>query len=174
MIASDEKIAKARQLYGRSIDEILSKEPKYDLYQILGAIEVLVGAKIYKKFETSSSERMIFALTWLAREVQNGGFHQYFLNSAGDFWEDVADGLVAIGDHEGWALFRKATDIFPQGTPSKNRLDRQAEMSALDDEQIHRYFGQLTNDYFIKPFPDWGLVFDYVKRNRNAFDLQNA
>ena len=53
MIAPEEKIAEARTTYGRTIQEILAKEPERGIYKVLGAIEVLVGSKIYQKLPTS-------------------------------------------------------------------------------------------------------------------------
>jgi hypothetical protein len=119
MIAPEDFIEKVRVIYGRTIGEILAKEPERDLYDILGAIQTLVGSKIYRKLPTSRAERMVFAFTWMALEVRNGGFHQYFFNSAGDFWQDVMSGLAAIGDEAGLSLFQGTISIFPQGRRSQ-------------------------------------------------------
>jgi len=177
MIAPDERIGKVRATYGRTIQEILAKEPEHDLYEILGAIEVLVGSKISRNLPTSLAERAVFAFTWLAREVQNGGFHQFFVNSAGDFWEDVLNGLVAIGDENGLDLFRRALSIFPDSSPSADRPTRQDQLEELEEQDEDRLWDQLksvTDHYFVAPFPKWELVFQYVKGHRNEFDLRNA
>ncbi len=94
MIAPEEIVQKVRDNYGRTIDEILAKESEHDLYDILGAVQTLVGSKIRRRLQTSGSERMVFALAWMALEVQNGGFHQYFFNTAGDFWRDACVGWI--------------------------------------------------------------------------------
>ena len=44
MIAPEDVIEKVRNTYGQTIDNILAKESQRDLYEILGAIEVLVGS----------------------------------------------------------------------------------------------------------------------------------
>src|SRR5438105_1581463 len=113
MLAPQDRIAKVRAVIGTTVQEIVAKQPHHDLFELLGAIEVLVGSKIHQKLPTSLAERMVFAFTWLAREVQNGGFHQFFFNSAGDYWRDVLDGLVAIGDEQGISFFRRVLSIFP-------------------------------------------------------------
>ena len=177
MIAPDEKIAEARATYGRSIQEILAKEPERGIYKVLGAIEVLVGSKIQQELATSLSERMIFAFTWLAREVQNGGFHQFFVNSAGDFWKDALNGLVAIGDQDGLALFRQALSIFPDSSPSEDRdtrLNQLDELEEQDEDKVWNHFKNATDHYFKTPFPNCELVLDYVKTHPDEFDLQNA
>ncbi len=177
MIASEERIENVRSTYGRTIHEILAKEPDHDLYEILGAIEVLVGSKIQQTLPTSLAERMIFAFTWLAREVQNGGFHQYFVNLAGDFWKDVLAGLSAVGDEDGLISFRRALSIFPDAYPSESRDDRLDELDKLeeqDEDKLWNHFKIATDEYFTDPFPKWELVFDYVKVHSEEFDLRNA
>ena len=177
MIASEETIARARRTYGRSIEEILSKESDHDLFSILGAIEVLVGSKIYQKLPTSPAERMVFSFTWLAREVQNGGFHQFFTNSAGDFWKDILHGLQVIGDDDGKTSFLEVLSIFQNSEPSQDRNDRLDELELLEDEdeeKVWSHFREKTDQYFSAPFPNWQLVFDYVKSHPSEFDLQKA
>jgi hypothetical protein len=144
---------------------------------VLGAIEVLVGSKIYQKLPTSISERMVFAFTWLAREVQNGGFHQFFSNSAGDFWKDVLNGLLQIEDEAGLAAFYETLSIFPKSTPSENRdtrIDQLSELEETKEQELFDHFEKMTQRYYQRPFPDWNAVFDYVKTHPNEYDLQNA
>ncbi len=177
LTAPEDRIEKVRQTVGRTIQDILLKEAQFDVYEILGSIEVLVGSKIFKGLTTSSSERMVFAFTWLAREVGTGGFHQYFINSAGDFWRDVLDGLAAIGDERGKTVFQRTLSIFPNSTPSSNRQYRLEELSALeetDDDKLSDHFNAMTKEYFTNPYPNWRLLFEYVKRHSNEFDLRNA
>lgn len=177
MIASEDKMAEVRQKYGRTVEEILAKAPESDLYKILGAIEVLVSSKIYQKLTTTLGERMVFAFTWLQIEVQNGGFDQYFFNSAGDFWRDVLDGLVAIGDERGLARFRDVISIFPNSSPSPDRFTRQDQLSVLEEQDEERYsqhFETVTRDYYQESFPKWELVYDYVKTHTGEFDLRAA
>ena len=177
MIAPEEKISEARTTYGRTIQEIIAKEPERGIYKVLGAIEVLVGSKIYQNLTTSLAERMVFAFTWLAREVRNGGFHQYFFNSAGDYWKDVLDGLMAIGDEDGLARYRQVLSIFPDSTPSVDRLTRLEQLEKLeeeDEEKVSDHFNRLNQEYFSSPFPKWELVYDYVKTHPEEFDLRGA
>ena len=177
MIAPEEKIAEARSKYGRTIEEILAKERERGIYKVLGAIEVLVGSKIYQKLPTSLAERMVFAFTWLAREARNGGFHQFFFNSAGDYWKDVLDGLTAIGDEDGLARYRQVLSIFPDSMPSVHRLTRLEQLEKLEEEKqetVSDHFNRLNQEYFNNPFPKWELVYNYVKTHPDEFDLQAA
>jgi hypothetical protein len=177
LAAPEEKVESVRTKAGRTIEELLRKESEFDVYALLGAIEVLVGSKIRQGLQISFAERMVFAFTWLAREVQNGGFHQFFVNSAGDFWKDVLDGLVAIGDEDGLKLFRRVLSIFPDSSPPDdrdNRLDQLEQLEEQDEDKVWDHFKNVTDDYFRTPFPKWERVLDYVKTHPDQFDLRNA
>jgi hypothetical protein len=177
LAAPEEKVESVRRQAGRTIEEILGRESQLSTYELLGAIEILVGAKICRGREASFPERMVFGFAWLAREVQNGGFHQFFVNSAGDFWKDVLNGLAAVGDAEGLALFRKVLSIFPDSSSSEdrdNRLDELEKMEEQNEDKVWDHFKSVTDDYFRTPFPKWELVFEYVKTHPAEFDLRNA
>jgi uncharacterized protein DUF4375 len=120
---------------------------------------------------------MVFASTWLAREVQTGGFRQFFINSAGDFWRDILEGLTAIGDQEGESMFRQTLSIFSSSTPSEDRQKRLQQLNALEEENQDRlsvHLSAMTTQYFRKPFPNWELVLAYVKSHPHEFVLHNA
>jgi hypothetical protein len=177
MIAPEHIVERVRVTYGRTVEEIIKKLPERDIHDILGAIHTLVGSKIARKLKTSPAERMLFASTWMVIEVHNGGFHQYFFNSAGDFWKDVLGGLSAIGDEHGFSLFRRVLSIFPNESPSEDRFVRQKQLSELeerDERAVTNHFSRTTDEYFREPFPKWELVLDHVKMHADQFDLQNA
>ncbi len=172
-----EKVESVKRVAGRTVDEILSKESHLDVYAVLGAIDILVGAKICRGCDCSHSERIVFAFSWLAREVGTGGFQQYFINSAGDFWRDVEYGLKAIRDEAGLELFLKAISIFPSAAPSDERETRLQQLSALeekDDERLSEHLNSVTAEYFSNPFPNWNILLNYVKSHKDEFDFRNV
>jgi hypothetical protein len=120
---------------------------------------------------------MVFAFVWLAREVQNGGFHQYFSNSAGDFWKDVLNGLGAIGDEDGKRQFEHVLSIFPGSSLSEDRETRNVQLDELEERDkpntLER-FEEVDSAYAIRPFPRWELILNYVKAHPDEFDLKKA
>jgi len=83
----------------------------------------------------TSSDRRLLALGGLRTEVNNGGFHQYFFNSAGDLVTDALDaaqGADAVGLA---SLIRRALATLNVPDPS-DRLARQAALSRLRPEQF--------------------------------------
>ena len=134
MTASEKIIAEVRAKYGNTIHELLALDAEKHIgsYRILGAMEVFLVSKVSQGLPTSQSERIVFALMGLAREARNNSLSGFFLNSAGDYWKDVLDGLVAISDKEGLLAFNKALSIFPNSTPSKNRSERIDQINIMN------------------------------------------
>ena len=64
----------------------------------------------------------------LVAEVMNGGFDQYFFNSAGDDAPAAIQALNAIGAAKTAALLAKACATFLGGRPSPDWFKRQADL----------------------------------------------
>jgi penicillin V acylase-like amidase (Ntn superfamily) len=61
----------------------------------------------------------------LEAEVNNGGFHQFFYNSAGDNTEDTIQALEIIGAATMAEITRRAAAMFPGRMPPRDRFLRQ-------------------------------------------------
>jgi hypothetical protein len=61
-------------------------------------------------------------------ELNNGGMHQYLLNSSGDFAKETPDVFRRIGAEEAACIVKEANAFFgPDGPP----VHREARMAAL-------------------------------------------
>jgi hypothetical protein len=65
----------------------------------------------------------------LEAELNNGGFDQFFFNSAGDRTAETIAALEAIGASHTAGIVRKAAARFPGGMPPADRDERQALLS---------------------------------------------
>lgn len=107
-----------------------------------------------------SQEQAIYCIWWLEGEVNNGGFHQYFLNSSGDLYAETLSALEAIGANKTKALLERAAQIAFGSNPPTDRDKRIdvleirgdgliEELSPLDDV-FYRYednIEELVNAY---------------------------
>lgn len=92
----------------------------------------------------SSIDEVVDLIDALEGEVNNGGFHQYFYNSAGDRTAETIQALEIIGAFAIADIVKRAAQKFPYGMPPKNRFERQdvlleaypnaAAFRALDEE----------------------------------------
>jgi hypothetical protein len=72
-----------------------------------------------------SMDEVVDLIDALEGEVNNGGFHQYFYNSAGDRTNETIQALEIIEAFAMADIVRRAAQKFPSGMPSKNRFARQ-------------------------------------------------
>lgn len=78
-------------------------------------------------------ERYLRAVLALDMELQNGGFAQYFFNTAGDRWCDALAGLESMGMKQHRLLLEAAIARFGPERPSANRSLRLEQMDAMED-----------------------------------------
>ena len=81
----------------------------------------------------TDAQRRLVALGWLRTEVNNGGFDQYFHNSAGDLAAAARDAALAGGSRELGALIDRALAVLALGDPA-DRAARQERLDELSDD----------------------------------------
>ncbi len=89
--------------------------------------------------------QMIYTTGLLDAEVNNGGFHQYFWNSSGEFSDIALKGLKLIGDKDRAALLEQAIKIYKTEEPTMEQFkekgnddaflksEKTTKLSPLDD-----------------------------------------
>ena len=70
----------------------------------------------------------------LEAEINNGGFDQFFFNSAGDNTQETIEALTAIGAAHTAAIVRSAAGRFPRGRPPQDRDARQTFLEKISPE----------------------------------------
>lgn len=70
-------------------------------------------------------------LTWLDDEVRNGGFSQYFFNSAGELAGYAVAAAEAVGAPKLARIIEKAVSLFGSDGPATDRDERMDQLSAL-------------------------------------------
>ncbi|AOS45962.1 hypothetical protein Verru16b_03053 [Lacunisphaera limnophila] len=126
--------------------------------RMFSVLSLLCSWKYINRKPMSLIERHALALPGLFAEVNNGGFHQYFFNSAGDDWDALDWGFETSGDLKSLERFRKVLAIFPKGSPYRNRAFRWKQLEALGEKE-HEVFEPHTKAFFEAPFPE--LEFSY-------------
>lgn len=104
----------------------------------------------------------------LEREINNGGFSQYFYNSSGDFAHETIISLRAIGAYKTAEILQNAIDQFPGAAVPRDRAMRQEILEQIEskadevwerlDKAFYRYEDKLNE-----------LNMKYIRKNRNSF-----
>ena len=119
------------------------------------------------------AEKIVDLIVWLDLEVDNGGFHQFFNNSAGDKTADTIIALETIGAVLTANILRRAAAMFPGEMPPANRDGRVAilwklfpdpkvfyplneEFYAYPDDLLHRV-EEFKSKNGLPPGPKWQI-----------------
>jgi hypothetical protein len=116
----------------------------------------------------SQPEQIALCVDGLEREVNNGGFEQYFFNSAGDHAHDCLDALEEIGALLMAKLLRKALAIFGPAGPDPDREERGLQLEALGD-RVAPKLEPLDDAFFDYPDDLASLLRTFVEANASAF-----
>lgn len=129
----DDYFEKQYGAMGKTTEEILGHENATNAFTVLGALHWRIGQKAEARGEHSltDTERRLLAAYWVEAEVNNGGFDQYFFNSAGDNAEAALAGLKEMGAAGAAALLEQAMAVFPGGKPPADRFKRQEVMQQI-------------------------------------------
>ncbi len=117
------------------------------------------------RFSALSPFEQVFILVWeVEAEVNNGGFNQFFFNSAGDRANDTASALRAIGAHRAASIVDKATSMFPEGPPL-DRSTRQGILKVIDPEV--ELFDVVNQEFYKYPDDLSALLHKFVIAHRS-------
>lgn len=109
------------------------------------------------------AERTVYSVWELEGEVNNGGFDQYFFNSAHGLL-DVVGALHRIGAAQMAQATQDAFAVFPQPGPSNERFTRQTQLEALTDAQRDG-FNALDERFYQYPDDLESLLAKYAREH---------
>jgi len=105
----------------------------------------------------------------LEREVNNGGFHQFFFNSTGDYSYETIESLKAIGATYTCDLVRAAIDEFPNSSIPEDIIVRRQLMIELWPDSENEKWNELDTKFFEYKDDLNELNLKYVAANRAEF-----
>jgi len=88
----------------------------------------------------SELEQLIFCIWWLEGEVNNGGFHQFFLNSWGDYCLETLSALEKIGADKTKELLERACNVAFNGLPPGDRDQRLDVLDGLSESVLEELY----------------------------------
>lgn len=79
----------------------------------------------------TEAEKHICAVEELDGEVNNGGFAQYYFNSAGNHWREAFEGLAALGARSRHKIMAATIEKFGATPPDNSRKIRNKQLSKM-------------------------------------------
>jgi len=104
----------------------------------------------------------------LEKEINNGGFNQYFTNSSGDFAHETIASLKSIGANKTAELLQQAINQFPNYNVPKDKAKRQ-EILDIIETSANEVWDELDNAFYKYEDNLYDLNIAYLKQNRSFF-----
>ena len=153
---------------GESIDDLIELGSKYEAYEINYVLELALDKKRDAGKELTKEESIALAIQAVDREVNNGGFSQFFYNSSVEFAPIIVDSLKEISCPITAELANKAINYL-----NVDILEPEVIEEALDpdDEVLEEKLGDLDSLFYDGEEDLAGKLFEYVKTNKLAFQV---
>lgn len=104
----------------------------------------------------------------LERQINNGGFNQYFYNSSGDFAHETLTSLRTIGANKTEKILQHAIDQFPKSIVPKDNAERRVIVEQIEDK-ANEAWEQLDQAFYKYDDNLNDLNIEYIKQNRSLF-----
>ena len=158
------------QYSGESAEQLIALAGEYRIDSILAAFEQALQQKASRDGENSLSaeERILLAVEALEREVNNGGYSQFFINSSVEYVPQIVASLRRIGCSKTSEITERA--IAALGLPVMTALAIQNVMADDNDEREDE-LGQCDDLYYNTGEDIGGRLFAFIRANHAAFEL---
>ncbi len=156
---------------GQSVDELIAFEGQYRTDSIVLAFEEAVQQKLARLGDASLSdaERVIQSIEALEREVNNGGYSQFFVNSSKEFSAIIVAALKTIGCPETAALTQDAINALGiEGPISIEAVDRVMDK---EDEEREEKLNDCDNRYYEAAGDLADPLLEFIKTNRDKINI---
>jgi len=155
---------------GESLEELVAWEGKYRVDSLVLAFEQGVREKVARvgADKLSEEERVILAVEALEREVNNGGYDQFFVNTA-EFVPLVVDALNRVGCPEVAALTQEAIDIL--GMEGRVTVEVIEQLMEEESDERDDRLNKCDRRYYKEAGDLAGKLFEFIKRNNDKIKL---
>ncbi len=133
------------------------------------AIDNLLSQIFYSEPEKlSDEEKVIVYIEELEREVNNGGFSQFFNNSSGDYTEEVIQSLRKVGSVNFLRLVESAKSQFPNSFVPVDSTERQQILEEIENDASETW-DRLDSEFYQYDEDIYALMIGYIESNVEKF-----
>lgn len=153
---------------GQTVDELISLEGKYRTDSLVLAFEQAIDQKASREGgeQLSDQEFIILAIEAMEREVNNGGWGQFFVNSS-VFAPIIVGALQDIGCPKTAEIAQEAVKIVERQPIAEEEIENG---SWEQNEQRQRALRECDNLYFAHPENIEESLFAFIKTNRKKIE----
>lgn len=156
---------------GQSTEELLAMENTHRIDSLVLAFEQALEDRKASDEDLSPIETIVLAISAFMREIDNGGFSQFFYNSSVEYAPLIVDALDTVGAEHCSQLAQRAIDALNVDTLHPEAIEERLDP---DDDELESLLSELDDIYYEESEELDFLLFDFIKENATAFQLQTA
>lgn len=153
---------------GQTVEQLLSLEGKYRTDSLVLAFEQAVNQKAEREGQSSLTdvEKTVLAVEALEREVNNGGYAQFFLNSSREFASTIVTSLQRIDCPKTAQITQRAIRALGISDPKAKNIE---PAMAADDKRREKKLKRCDAAYHTNAEPIAERLFAFIKANKAEF-----
>ena len=117
----------------------------------------------------NNSQKILWIIENLEREINNGGFNQFYWNSSGNYANETIDALILIEAYKTAEIVKKANSEFKNGSVPKDRAERQNELELIE-ENAEENWNNLDSEFYEYNDDLTELLIAFVINNKSDFE----
>lgn len=116
----------------------------------------------------TKEEKVVVLIEELEREINNGGFNQFFSNSTGNYYSRILSSLKKIGSVNFYSILQRSSEPFPNASVPTGRKKRQAILEEIKDK-AEEFWEELDQEFYKYEEDIYGLLITFIKNNIEKF-----
>jgi hypothetical protein len=154
---------------GQTAEQLLSLEGQYRIDSLVLVFEEALGKKAFRDGDTalSAEESVILAVEALEREVNNGGYGQFFKNSSQEYAPIIVPALIRIGCPKTAEITQRAIESLHLSDLSVEAIEAVAAANEMNGDVLN----DCDNSYFGAGEDIASQLFEFIKKNKDAILL---
>ena len=116
----------------------------------------------------SDPQKLFFYIQSCEREINNGGFKQFYQNSSGDFAHETCYSLKIVGAYKTANIVMRANDQFPLKAVPKDRSERQKILEQIQ-ETSDEVWKELDQRFLAYEEDLNAFSLEFIRKNKNFF-----
>ena len=165
---TDEQKLECLDYAGQSATELLALAGHFRADSLCSAFESALQKKAGTAADLTDAELVVLAVEAIEREVNNGGYHQFFVNSSHVFSLIAVDAFTRIGCPESAALTKRAIEALKLKTVTPRSVQKEiVKENPVRDEIL----GACDSAYQRNAEPIAERLLAFVQQNSSQFSF---
>ena len=158
-----------KEYSGQTVEQLLSLEGEYRIDSLVLVFEEALGKKAFREGDSalSAEEMVILAVEALEREVNNGGYSQFFENSSQEYAPIIVQALIRIGCPKTADITQRSIESIHLPNLSVEAIEAIVAADKMNEEVLN----DCDNSYFGAGEDIAGQLFAFIKTNKDAITL---